>query len=90
MGGRYHLARPAITGPTCHHRPEAEDSLPLDLPDEYAHLTREQLRELVRKQLEGWDLVAELLADRRREAEREDAETDAFVEAQAGPGGSSS
>lgn len=62
----------------------------MDLPDEYAHLTREQLRELVRKQLEGRDLVAELLADRRREAEREDAETDAAAESSAGPGGSSS
>ena len=36
-------------------------------------MTRGQLRERVRKDLEGRDLVAELLADRRREATREDA-----------------
>lgn len=64
--------------------------MPLDLLDEYAHLTREQLRELVREQLTGLDLVAELLADRRREAEREDGEMDAIAEALAGPGDSSS
>ena len=76
-------------GPPRHHWPEAEDSLPLDLPDEYAHLTREQLRELARQQLEGLDLVGELLADRRREAEREDSEMDAIAAAPAGPGDSS-
>ena len=36
-------------------------------------LTREQLRARVRVELEGLDLVAELLADRRRAAQREDA-----------------
>lgn len=64
--------------------------MPLDLLDEYAHLTREQLRELVREQLTGLDLVAELLADRRREAEREDGEMDTIAEALSSPGDSSS
>jgi AbrB family looped-hinge helix DNA binding protein len=36
-------------------------------------LTREQLRDLVRADLEGLDLVGELLADRRRAAAEEDA-----------------
>ena len=37
-------------------------------------MTREQAREQVRGQLAGTDLVAELLADRRRAATAEDAE----------------
>ncbi len=36
-------------------------------------LTREQLKARVRDDLEGLDLVGELLADRRDEADREDA-----------------
>lgn len=36
-------------------------------------MTRQQLRSRVREELTGVDLVAELLADRRRAAEREDA-----------------
>lgn len=36
-------------------------------------MTREQAREQVRRQLVGTDLVAELLAERRRAAEAEDA-----------------
>lgn len=35
-------------------------------------LTREQLRARVRDELTGLDLVGDLLAERRREAERED------------------
>ena len=35
-------------------------------------MTRQQLRSRVREELAGVDLVAELLADRRRAAERED------------------
>ena len=37
-------------------------------------LTREQLRAHVRSELEGLDLVTELLMDRRQAAERENAE----------------
>jgi bifunctional DNA-binding transcriptional regulator/antitoxin component of YhaV-PrlF toxin-antitoxin module len=36
-------------------------------------LTREQLKDLVRADLDGLNLVDELLADRRREAEADDA-----------------
>ncbi len=36
-------------------------------------LTREQLRERVRKDLSGLDLVRELLAERRQEAAAEDS-----------------
>lgn len=36
-------------------------------------LTREQLKELVRADLDGLDLVAELLGERRREAAADDA-----------------
>ena len=36
-------------------------------------LTREQLRSRVRIELEGLDLVADLLSDRRRSAAQEDA-----------------
>jgi len=45
----------------------------LETPGGLVLLTREQLRARVRLELEGLDLVAELLADRRRAAEREDA-----------------
>lgn len=45
----------------------------LDTPSGLVLLTREQLRARVRLELEGLDLVAELLADRRRAAEQEDA-----------------
>lgn len=38
-------------------------------------LTREQLKQRVRAKLTGRSLVDELLAERRREAAREDAET---------------
>ena len=36
-------------------------------------VTRQQLRARARGELEGLDLVNELLAERRRDAEREDA-----------------
>lgn len=44
---------------------EADDGLVL--------LTRDQLRLRVLKELDGLDLVSDLLADRRRESEGEDA-----------------
>ncbi|MCY3650867.1 MAG: AbrB/MazE/SpoVT family DNA-binding domain-containing protein [Acidimicrobiaceae bacterium] len=47
----------------------------LESPDGLVLLTREQLRDRVRKDLAGLDLVNELLADRRREAAIEDAES---------------
>ena len=45
----------------------------LESPGGLVLLTREQLRERVRSDLAGLDLVGELLADRRRAAELEDA-----------------
>jgi len=45
----------------------------LETPSGLVLLTREQLRDRVRGELQGLDLVADLLADRRRAAQREDA-----------------
>lgn len=45
----------------------------LETPTGLVLLTREQLRARVRDELAGLDLVAELLADRRRAAQEEDA-----------------
>ena len=45
----------------------------LESPGGLVLLTREQLRDRVRSDLAGLDLVGELLADRRRAAELEDA-----------------
>ena len=47
----------------------------LESPDGLVLLTREQLRDRVRKDLAGLDLVNELLAGRRRAAAIEDAES---------------
>ncbi len=46
----------------------------LETPGGLILLTREQLRARVRSELEGLDLVAELLMGRRQAAERESAE----------------
>ena len=45
----------------------------LDTPEGLVMLTRGQLLSRVRGELEGLDLVSELLAERRRNAEQEDA-----------------
>ena len=45
----------------------------LESPGGLILLTREQLRDRVRAELAGLDLVGELLAERRRAAELEDA-----------------
>jgi len=45
----------------------------LDTPSGLVLLTRAQLRARVRDELAGLDLVGELLADRRRTADEEDA-----------------
>jgi len=45
----------------------------LETPTGLVLLTREQLQARVRDELDGLDLVADLLADRRRAAQREDA-----------------
>ena len=46
----------------------------LETPEGVVLMTREQLLERVRGELRSSDLVSELLADRRRAAEVEDAE----------------
>jgi AbrB family looped-hinge helix DNA binding protein len=45
----------------------------LETPQGLVLLTRQQLRARVNSELEGLDLVTELLADRRRASEAEDA-----------------
>lgn len=45
----------------------------LETPSGVVLLTREQLKQRVRADLDGLDLVDELLAERRRAAEAEDA-----------------
>jgi AbrB family looped-hinge helix DNA binding protein len=52
---------------------EGTPMMMLETPAGLVLLTREQLRARVRDEFEGQDLVAELLADRRRAAEEEDA-----------------
>lgn len=44
----------------------------LETPKGLVLMTRRQLRSRVREELAGLDLVAELLADRRRSAQEED------------------
>ena len=44
----------------------------LDTPKGIVLLTREQLKELVRADLSGLDLVSDLLSERRRDAAAED------------------
>ena len=46
----------------------------LDTPKGIVLLTREQLKELVRADLSGLDLVADLLSERRRDAAAEDVD----------------
>lgn len=48
----------------------------LEAPDGLVLLTRSQLRDRVRRELHGLDLVSDLLASRRRAAAREDSEVD--------------
>lgn len=45
----------------------------LETPQGVVLVTREQMKTLVRRKLQGTDLVDELLADRRRQAAAEDA-----------------
>lgn len=55
------------------HWDEGTRLILLDTDDGVVLLTREQLRDRVRAGLAGRPLVDELLQERRREAEREDA-----------------
>lgn len=45
----------------------------LETPEGLVLMTRRQLRSRVREEMAGLDLVGELLADRRRAAQEEDA-----------------
>lgn len=72
MGDRGRLVVPAELRQRLHL--EAGTPLVLlDTPQGIVLATREQLKQLVRDSLQGLDLVAELLADRRRQAEADDA-----------------
>jgi AbrB family looped-hinge helix DNA binding protein len=53
--------------------PEGTPLVLLETPDGLVLLTRDQLRARVRNELDGLDLVGELLADRRRAAARDDS-----------------
>ena len=72
MGDKGRLVVPAAVR---EHLGLAEGSalMLLETPAGIVLMTREQLRDRVRAELEGLDLVGELLADRRRAAEIEDA-----------------
>lgn len=72
MGDRGRLVVPAEV----RERARLTEGTPLILletPSGIVLLTREQLRARVRDELAGLDLVADLLADRRRAAAAEDA-----------------
>lgn len=55
------------------HLAEGTPLVILDTPSGLVLLTREQLRERVRADLSGLDLVSDLLAERRQQARAEDA-----------------
>jgi AbrB family looped-hinge helix DNA binding protein len=71
MGDRGRLVIPAEVR-TEHHLDEGTPLVLLDTGAGLVLLTRAQLRERVRADLAGLDLVSELLADRRREAADDD------------------
>ena len=80
MSGTYTVVvgdRGRIVGPAdVRERAGLREGTPLILmetPHGLVLLTRAQLRDRVRSELDGLDLVTELLAERRQEAEREDA-----------------
>jgi len=52
---------------------EGDSLVLLETPDGIVLLTREQLRDRVRNELDGLDLVSQLLAERRNTAKEEDA-----------------
>jgi AbrB family looped-hinge helix DNA binding protein len=72
MGDRGRLVIPAEVRERAGLR-EGTTLVLLETPTGLVLLTRDQLMARVRGELEGADLVAELLADRRRAAAQEDA-----------------
>ena len=80
MGGTYNVVvgdRGRIVVPAeVREQAGLEEGTPLvllDTPHGLVLMSRAQLRARVREELDGLDLVGELLADRRRAAEQEDA-----------------
>jgi AbrB family looped-hinge helix DNA binding protein len=71
MGDRGRLVIPAVLRERA-GLVEGRPVVLLDTPNGIVLLTREQLKELVRADLSGLDLVAELLSERRRDAAAED------------------
>ena len=71
MGDRGRLVVPAELRERLKLKPGSPVVL-LDTPHGVVLATREQVKDLVRAGLQGFDLVAELLADRRRQAAAED------------------
>jgi AbrB family looped-hinge helix DNA binding protein len=79
MSGTYHVVvgdRGRLVVPAeVRERAGLREGTPLvmiEAPDGLVLLTREQLKSRIRADLAGLDLVAELLADRRAQAEAED------------------
>jgi AbrB family looped-hinge helix DNA binding protein len=72
MGDRGRLVVPAQVRERAGLEP-GQTLILLETPGGLALLTRAQLRQLVRTETAGLDLVGELLADRRRQASADDA-----------------
>lgn len=71
MGDRGRLVIPVELRARLHLEPGSRVLL-LDAPQGVVLVTREQVKELIRRDLQGKSLVEELLADRRRAAADED------------------
>lgn len=71
VGDRGRLVIPAEVRDRA-HLPEGTTLILLETPEGLVLLTREQLRARVATSVEGGELVAGLLAERRREASSED------------------
>ena len=72
MGDRGRLVVPAELRERLDLKPGTPLVL-LETPQGLVLATRTQVKELVRDRLQGFDVVGELLADRRRQAAAEDA-----------------
>lgn len=72
MGDRGRLVVPVELREQLHLQPGSSLIL-VDTPQGVIMATRDQVKELVRSNLQGLNLVEELLADRRRRAAAEDA-----------------
>lgn len=75
MGDRGRLVVPAELRAYAGLLPGTQVTL-IESADGIVLLTRDQLKRMVRRDLSGVDLVADLLSDRRRAAASDDARTD--------------